>query len=473
MLNWGLCGWIVGQINLFNYLKFDESSDSEDSDKSFVERSFYILPSTGKVPSGTSEMSLYRTFSITLALVLSAMFSIASAQRGQQPATSYGNVQNAVAQNSYAGEVVAQQPAVRTAERPKPRTFVPRHLRTQQADYQAPLNGDRANVAGAQYVEGTVIGGESVVGGGCADGSCQTGYVGGGCADPGCTDCGGVQMGYGNNPCGYSAPPSIISFADMEYGVGVNAFKGPVNLGRDGSFGFNESINWGFPLPIFVGLQLNGQLGVRFVQANANGTSFSPDSRAQTFVTAGLSRRVDYGLQGGVAFDLLQEDWYLEGTFGQLRAEVSWKGMYQNEIGFRLTIDMEEETGLGPIINGFVPGLGNTFQTFVPLEQYRIFYRRDLMQSNGVLDVYAGFSGNSQGLVGTDLTMNLTETLAIESSFVLLIDDGGQANGAHIDESWNVGINLVYQPKGWTAWRNASHRPLFRVADNGSFMISR
>ena len=47
-------------------------------------------------------------------------------------------------------------------------------------------------------------------------------------------------------------------------------------------------------------------------------------------------------------------------------------------------------------------------------------------------------------------------------------------NGVALDfeESWNIGINVVWH-LGRTAKRGARspHRPLFRTADNGSFMV--
>ena len=69
----------------------------------------------------------------------------------------------------------------------------------------------------------------------------------------GCDDCGDCNScGVGNcNSCadGCLVPCPQLTVRNMEFFVGVEGFKGPVNRGRDGSFGFNEGANLGCGLP--------------------------------------------------------------------------------------------------------------------------------------------------------------------------------------------------------------------------------
>lgn len=86
--------------------------------------------------------------------------------------------------------------------------------------------------------------------------------------------------------------------------------EGPGDQGQvSGNFGFQEGFNFGTRLPGVMGGQLGSQLGMRFTQTQLEGTNAGHDSRQQTFITAGLFRRVDYGLQGGLVVDYLHDDW--------------------------------------------------------------------------------------------------------------------------------------------------------------------
>ena len=381
-----------------------------------------------------------------------------------------------------------QVPSQSTVRRPQvsPRAqqqgFVPKHQRNQRVQL-------------ANYPAKSQVFGESVLGscatGDCATGNCSScnagsstgelvidqGYEMGCGVSDGCGIDGEiVPYGYGGgadstNPCGYQRYPALISLSDMEYFGGVQGVKGAVNLGQAGSFGFNEGVNWGFPIPSFGGLGLSGQVGVRFIQANPNGAQFTQSSREQIFVTGGIFRRVDYGLQIGAAYDFLNEDWYFKGTFGQIRGEISWVGSYGNTMGFRYTVETEEEPRVGAVATPLVPTAG-PFNTFTPHDTYRFFYEQKFAQSNALVNAWGGFTGDSQGLIGADARLPVTERFMFHATATHLID-GNSGNFSNIEEAWNIGINLVFIPKGWSRWKRAYHRPMFDVADNGSFLIGR
>ncbi|MEE2640819.1 MAG: DUF6666 family protein [Planctomycetota bacterium] len=282
-----------------------------------------------------------------------------------------------------------------------------------------------------------------------------------------CGDCGVCDA------CRIYCPPyQLVSFADMEYFAGVQGFKGVPNLGQSGSFGFNEGINWGFPVPMFPLLSLSGQIGFRFTQSEFNGSNFTSDTRDQLFLTGGISRRVDYGLQMGVAVDYLNDNWYFDGSFAQLRSEFGLVGSCGNQIGFRLTANLDDDS---QDISDGLSAVGFTaINNFEPVDTYRFFYRHAWDQMRGGhVEWMAGFTENGDGLVGTDFLIPIAERWALNSNFTCLLPTGNATATNQIDESWNVGLGLTWYPKGLSTWSKLYHRPLFDVADNGSFMFQR
>jgi hypothetical protein len=70
----------------------------------------------------------------------------------------------------------------------------------------------------------------------------------------------------------------------------------------------------------------------------------------------------------------------------------------------------------------------------------------------------------------------LTDTWALETGFSWLIPEQGRGQGAnagHAQESWNLGIGVVWYPGRHWGGGDPYYRPLFPVAHNGVFMIDR
>lgn len=254
--------------------------------------------------------------------------------------------------------------------------------------------------------------------------------------------------------------------------MGVQGFKGQPNYGRDGSFGFNAGINWGFDLPCLSGDLFAAQLGVRTVQSNFQEQQLTTEQRDQLFVTAGLFRRVDYGLQGGVVADILYDDWYVEMSIAQLRGQLSWLYANQTELGFTFTHNIQDDTQ--PTNNFSIFGQNNPTLTWQPLETYRFFYTTPLATMGcypSSATGYAGVSGNGDGLFGVDFEMPVAARWALSTGFLYLVpkQSGGVTGSLH--ESWNIGINLTFHPGGLGSLMGRYDRPLFNVADNGTFLI--
>ena len=73
----------------------------------------------------------------------------------------------------------------------------------------------------------------------------------------------------------------------------------------------------------------------------------------------------------------------------------------------------------------------------------------------------------------------MTRSLALEGTFAYLMPGksktsppvGGAIAGTFTPMAWNLGINLVYYPRGRSRRSLASpYRPLFDVADNGTMI---
>jgi hypothetical protein len=263
-------------------------------------------------------------------------------------------------------------------------------------------------------------------------------------------------------------PCYTFSPGNLELFAGVEGFTGPGNRGGSGSFGFNQGVNWAFPIN---GLScLGGQVGFRVTQSSLSGAEFTNDMRNQAFVTGGLFRRMDVGLQCGLVVDYLSDDWYRDADLLQLRGELSWVVSGRRDFGLWFAAGTKRAPEPSPDVPPVV-------ETWESTDLFAFFYRERMGAClNGSARVYAGFTGQSDGLIGADLRVPFTNQWALETGFAYLVPKQGQGTVAtmgiggvgHAQESWNLGINLVWYP-GQS--KEQYYRPLFSVADNGCFML--
>jgi hypothetical protein len=289
---------------------------------------------------------------------------------------------------------------------------------------------------------------------------------------PDCHSCNGSGCGTCRPACGFPCP--CIDWENLTVFVGVQGFTGPVNYPfpdspGSGSFGFNEGINWGFPVPCTPKGELGFQAGFRSVQANLSGGGdfLTTSTRDQLFVTLGGFRRVDWGLQGGLVIDYMFDDWWAEVNLAQLRGELSWVFPCQHEFGFWFAAGTSEEQR-----SVTIDTTPDAF-TFEPVDLYAFFYRRRFLEEcGGEGRLFAGFTGRSDGYIGGDIFLPLNSSWALRADFAYLIPDQSNDDNGNAEESWNIGINLVWHPK-CNARCGGYNRPLFNVADNGTFMVDR
>lgn len=108
---------------------------------------------------------------------------------------------------------------------------------------------------------------------------------------------------------------------------------------------------------------------------------------------------------------------------------------------------------------------------FEPTDQYRFFYRRLLNQS-GYWSAFGGWTDRDDGLLGADLNLPLRRCLALSTGATYLIPNQGKSSGGNEQEVWNISLGLIYRPGGPQGGGRYS-RPMFDVADNGTFMVDR
>lgn len=332
-------------------------------------------------------------------------------------------------------------------------------------------DGDVQLDPGMEFENGVIYGGNH---GGCADGNC-----GGSCTDgfglhddwcdpSRCPECGL----YGTHAfgCGHVARCLYnclgFLFKEASLFAGTQAFKGPLDLGINGNFGFNEGFNLGGALVPFPRYGVGYQVGARWTQSDLSGSPFGSAAREQVFVTAGLFHRAyrGCGLQWGIAYDWLTDNYFAKSTIAQLRTEVSFLNARGHELGFLGNFGVKnDQVALAPGINLPV----------VPADMYTMFYRHTT-RYGGQGRLWGGFTAQNLPIFGADFRVPMSNRCDLVGGFNYIMPDAGQNNGGVQDESWGLGMNIVfYFGRPREGIHNTPFRPLFNVADNGTMMLER
>ena len=326
-----------------------------------------------------------------------------------------------------------------------------------------------------------VYGGYESIGPCDSCGDCSLGMCGD-CGCGACGDCAYGACGPGYPGCWYGPWWGWQQFwhrqswwiSHFSFFAGVHGFKGIADRGRNGNFGFHEGLNWGAPLgdPFNLGYQL----GVQVVHSDFSGHQAAEDDiircsdRDQVFFTGGLFRRAPCGgMQGGVVFDLLHDRYYATANLRQIRTESALVfSCGRREIGFwgafGVSDDVLDFYRRDQAENGIV--------LLKPRDTYSLFYRRHF-SGGGQGRVWAGISGNGDALLGGDCRIPIGTHWALENSFTYMVPKDGSGGVAQQEETWNVSIHLVWYPcREARCAINSPFHPLFRVADNGLFLLN-
>jgi hypothetical protein len=273
-------------------------------------------------------------------------------------------------------------------------------------------------------------------------------------------------------------------YRDFTASAGITGFQNQTDLGLNGNFGTNEYLNWA--MPFWNAFGIGWQVGVRGVQSNYQGTTvdvqtapgtteriFQKGARDQQFVTTGFFTRAfeGRGLQGGAAYDYLNDTWFGNSDVAQIRSELSYVWGY-HEFGYWGAHNVTAMQGV------FAPKRHLTGQ-LTTVDLYTAFYRLQFGDANE-FKFWGGATAYGDGIIGSLIRAPMSRSLAMEGTFTYLIpkdsqttaiNDLGTNTVTYSPAAWNVSVNLVYYPAGRSRRSLASpYRPLFDVADNGSMI---
>ncbi len=275
--------------------------------------------------------------------------------------------------------------------------------------------------------------------------------------------------------CGCDYLGCLFDWSRAEFWLGLASFTGPANFATtgsnsngqvEGSFGFQQGFNFASRVPCLLRGQLGAQIGMRFTQTQLDGSAAGPDNRHQAFLTAGLFRRVDYGLQGGLVVDYAHNEWLYAADLLQLRGELSFLFSPCHDFGFRFTNNQQTENTTATIAGDPTP---------VPLEvsalnTYRFFYRHRFGDCiRGTADWQLGWTEDEGTILGADFETPLHDQIGLRVNALYLIPSSSLSE-PYTNEAWNIGLALVWTPGRPFGTQRDYYRPLFDVADNGSLL---
>ena len=259
-------------------------------------------------------------------------------------------------------------------------------------------------------------------------------------------------------------------FQNTQLSAGFDSMRSPLDLEDRGNTGADVAVNWGSARPIFGGLHV--QAGVRGVFTDLNGESangfYTERCRSQVFWTTGLYFRANQystdGLSMGVVYDSLRDKYYRKYELSQLRAEVSYTCNGAMTLGFRGAFGLSEKWCDLFRTSALLPVEAKAEAT----DYYAGFARWNFAQG-GEATIFGGGTNSKGGIAGGSIEAPLTDCFALKcSGTYLFAKERGLTKRE--EETWNMSMGLVWYLDGGARNTATSPRPLFDVADNGSFL---
>jgi hypothetical protein len=164
---------------------------------------------------------------------------------------------------------------------------------------------------------------------------------------------------------------------------------------------------------------------------------------------------------GGLAWDMLRDERYGARSFNQVRGELSLIERGCHEWGAAVAVHLNDEVFRDD----------DDREVFQASDQYLLFYRFH-SHRGGEGRFYAGLNDDSDGIIGADTLLPLTDRWSLAAGFTYLIPEEASGEEGASHEAWNIGLGLVWH---WDCRARRSHancyRPLFNVADNGYLIV--
>lgn len=252
--------------------------------------------------------------------------------------------------------------------------------------------------------------------------------------------------------------------------AGAISMRSPLDFDDMGNTGAEFAVNWGSERAFLGGLNI--QAGARGVFSDFNGVQangfVTDDSRNQFFWTAGVYFRApaySNGWSGGVVYDSVTENYYREYELSQLRAELSYNFSNFCEIGFRGAFSLNDDwcdfLNLGPDEKVEAKATSSSY--------YTMFIRKRFMEG-AEATFFGGATEWGEGLAGAAVEAPMSDCLALRGSATYVFPTERGLNDKTREESWNISVGLSWSLGGNARMGADSQRPLFEVADNGSFL---
>ena len=253
---------------------------------------------------------------------------------------------------------------------------------------------------------------------------------------------------------------------NLSVGFGASSFKSPLDLQNGGAFGFSETLNWASPSTMMM--PVNIQAGFRAVQAFPSGyqdgnNAWHRDHRKQSFGTIGFFRRniMCSPFNFGMAYDMMNEKYINEYDLEQVRAELSYGGMYGCEFGYRGAFGLRDDTFRDRNLN----------EVNVYAVDYHTLFVKKYFANGGEGSLAGGATKYGDILMRAEYSIPLSNEWGLKNSFSYVVPKGGHSPSVPQKESWDVSLQLVYQPRGGVlAGFCNPFRAFFDVADNGTVL---
>ena len=282
-----------------------------------------------------------------------------------------------------------------------------------------------------------------------------------------CSACGGDGCGLCGGGCLEGICHGLLQRS--EFSFGVQGFKGPLDDGENANFGFQQGVNFGFALLPSYGI--GGQIGATFTQSDLHGYEVdgieSKDARTQQFLTIGVFERATdcCALQWGIVFDWMKDEFVTDVELTQLRGEIGYLFNECSEVGFWFTASDDDD------LSYYSGNQGSRAIWAEPTDMYAFYYRHTACEGNE-LRVWGGFTDNSDGLLGGDFQVPLSDRLALRGAANYLIPSEEKGYDGSREESWGMGVSVVWYPGRRARCASTDlFAPLLRPADNTTFMV--
>ncbi len=255
---------------------------------------------------------------------------------------------------------------------------------------------------------------------------------------------------------------------NLTFFAGATGFRSELDADRNGNFGFSEGVNWAGPATPQG--TVSAQLGFRAVQSNLNGSggTATRECRNQYFVTAGIYKRdLAFPLQGGVALDWMNDDFYGKVKVRQFRAELSARTFSNLEYGFLGGFGVTKKDN--DFINRREDPTG-MYRYGVQAQHYYLLFLRKHLAAGGLAEFRCGLTENGDTILSALAEFPLHDRIALYGSFTAMIPEQGQGSNGFRDESWDVSVGFVFYFRGGASSKPSNPcRPMFSVADNSAF----